>query len=74
MTDCTFYHVSNILLENKLKIKLEYEFLASDSLNQAQFLAKSYGKAASYSIKQWKDLHAKEELIQFINNAIERTK
>ena len=48
--------------------------LASNGLEQTQFLAKSYGKAASYSIQQWKDSHAKEELIQFINNAIERTK
>ena len=48
--------------------------LASNGLEQTQFLAKSYGKAASYSIQQWKDSPAKEELIQFINNAIERTK
>ena len=48
--------------------------IASNGLEQTQFLAKSYGKAALHSIQLWKDSHAKDELIHFITTAIERTK
>ena len=48
--------------------------MASNGLEQTQFLAKSYGKAALHSIQLWKDSHAKDELIHFISTAIERTK
>ena len=48
--------------------------LDSNGLEQTQFLAKSYGKAALHSIQLWKDSDAKQELIQFIKDAIERTK
>ena len=48
--------------------------IASNGLEQTQFLAKSYGKAALHSIQLWKDSHAKDELLHFIQTAIERTK
>ena len=48
--------------------------LASNGLEQTQFLAKSYGKAAYQSIKSWKNSEAKQELLTILDEAIQRTK
>ena len=65
---------SNLCLLYVGVVDCAFHLVASNGLEQTQFLAKSYGKAALHSIQLWKDSHAKDELIHFITTAIERTK
>jgi geranylgeranyl pyrophosphate synthase len=48
--------------------------LASNGLEQTQFLAKTYCNAALKSIRSWKESEAKQLLIQILTETIERSK